>query len=206
VRNPEQRWEHQLRRIETLTDVVFAVILVRTFVLLPKPSAAERSAGDMLDFYVENLGAFAMVLIGFLITIIYWVQSNATFGLLRRTDTRHTIFSLVQLVALLLFMYAIRMGIDYDGDTFAMVFESSTAALMGFLGWANWSYATRDRKLMHDWVTDDEILKCSLRLIPEPVTAVLTIPCAFIHPGLWGLSWFVVAPVVSRITKRKLSS
>lgn len=206
MNNREQRWEHQLSRIETLTDVVFAVILVRTFVLLPKPSAAERSAGDMLDFYVENLGAFAMVLIGFLVTIIYWVQSNATFGLLRRTDTRHTIFSLIQLVALLLFMYAIRMGIDYDGDTFAMVFESSTAALMGFVGWANWNYATRDRKLMHDWVTDGEILKCSLRLIPEPVTAVLTIPCAFIHPGVWGLSWFALGPVARWVTKRKLSS
>ena len=104
--NPDVRWERQLRRIETLTDVVFGVILVRMFMLRPKPAADGRSGDDMLDFYVENLGVFAMVLIGFLITCIYWIQSNATLGVLRRSDTRHTITVLIQLVALLLFMHA----------------------------------------------------------------------------------------------------
>ena len=202
----ENRWEHQLRRIEILTDVVFALILVRVFVLLPKPTAAERAAGSMLEFYHENLGAVVMVLIGFIVTIMYWLQNNAVFGFLRRTDPRHTVFAIAQLVSVLVFLYAIRMGIEYDGDRFAMIFESVAASLMGFLGWLNWMYASRNRKLLHDWVEDDDLAKLTARLIPEPITAVLTIPCAFFGPAAWGLSWFVIGPVVGRIARRKRAS
>ncbi|MHC4940840.1 MAG: TMEM175 family protein [Planctomycetota bacterium] len=202
----DERWERQLRRIETLSDVVFGVMLVRIFMVLPKPRENGEWVPDMLDFFVANVGSFATLLIGFVITIIYWIQSNATLGVLRRSDTRHTITVLIQLVALLLFMHAILMGAAFAGDTFAMVWESFTAGLVGFVGWVNWAYATRDRKLVEESVSDEEIVRRSFRLIPEPVTAALTIPCAFIGPGFWGLSWFVIAPAVAWITKKKLAS
>ncbi|MEM8883384.1 MAG: TMEM175 family protein [Planctomycetota bacterium] len=196
------RWEHQLRRIEVLTDVVFAVILVRIFVLLPKPTRADLKADGLLAFYEDQIGAFAIVLVGFVVTLIYWLQNNAVMGLLRRTDTRHTVMAVIQLVAILLFLYAIRIGLDFEGDRFAMILESTMAALMGFLGWGNWAYAARDRKLLHDWVEEGDVQRMTFRLLPEPITAVLTIPCAFIGPEAWGLSWFVIGPAVAWIVRR----
>ena len=65
-------------------------------------------------------------------------DAAAVLGRLARTDTRHMAISILQLFSLLVFLYSVRMGIEFDGDREAMIFESAAAALMGLLGVAAW--------------------------------------------------------------------
>jgi uncharacterized membrane protein len=191
----------QLRRLEILTDVIFAIAIWRIFMLLPRPGEGDRSFSTILEMYRGDAAVLAIVLIGFVLMIVYWIQNNAVFGALERTDNRHTVLSILQICSVLLFLYAVRLGVEFDGTLGAMVFESIAAVLMGGLGLASWLYAAKGRRLIQESVTEEDVRHMTARLLPNPVTAVLTIGIAFLGSLWWTLSWFVLGGVVSRLAR-----
>ena len=111
----------QLRRLEFLTDVVFGLAIVRFMLLLPRPEGGLKSVATVKELFTEQTAPLGMVVIGLAWTIIFWIQNNKVYGALRQTDTRHTVFAILQLVSMLLFLYAVRLGVDFDGQLGAMV-------------------------------------------------------------------------------------
>jgi uncharacterized membrane protein len=192
----------QLRRLESLTDVIFALAIWRIFMLLPRPGEGDRSFSTILEMYRGDAAVLAIVLIGFVLMIVYWIQNNAVFGALERTDNRHTVLSILQICSVLLFLYSVRLGVEFDGTLGAMVFESIAALLMGGLGLASWLYAATDRRLISDAVTDEDARHLTARLLPSPVTAALTVGIAFLGSLWWTLSWFILGAVVGRLAKK----
>jgi len=69
--------QSQLRRLATLTDVVYALalVLIDQWLPLPEESSAEGSVWliDLLAEYAMNMVA---VLIGLVFVILYWIRSN----------------------------------------------------------------------------------------------------------------------------------
>lgn len=53
-------------------------------------------------------------------------------------------------------------------------------------------YATIYAGLISEAVNDKEIIEIRNSVLTEPLAALLTIPFAFIGPGLWNLSWLSV--------------
>ncbi|MGD8503978.1 MAG: TMEM175 family protein, partial [Syntrophobacterales bacterium] len=179
----------QLARLETLTDVVYAIVIWRIFVLIPKPGEANWHWESIGSFLTSNVFTFALVIIALAITIIYWLQNNALFGNLERTDGLHTAISILQLFFLLIFLYSIRLGVVLGASTATRAFESCAAALLGIASVAAWFYATKNRRLLASDVTQQDANALSDRIMAEPITAILTLPCAFIGPVVWEISW-----------------
>ena len=84
---------------------------------------------------------FLIVLIALIIVIIYWLQSHALFKYLVKTDVVHSILSELQIFSLLLFLYAIAIGVDLEADASSRIFESVMACLLGVFSFAAWYYA-----------------------------------------------------------------
>ena len=192
----------QLRRLEFLTDVVFGLGIVRLFLLLPRPEGGLRGAHSFSELYKDSGAAILMVMIGLAWLIIFWIQHNRVFGMLQRTDTRHTVLSLLQICAMLIFLYAVRLGVEFGGQLGAMVFESIAAAGMGALAVAGWLYASKNHRLTEEVVTDEHIRATTASLLNEPITAACTIGMALLGPGWWTLSWFGFGAIVKRSLKR----
>ncbi len=93
----------QLQRLARMVDVVYAIIIWRAFTLLP--TAEQLSWEHIGAFLSANIGAFLLVFIGIVVTIIYWLQNNVLFGNLQSTDSRHTILSILQLFFCWYFWY-----------------------------------------------------------------------------------------------------
>jgi uncharacterized membrane protein len=87
----------QLRRLHMLTDVIFAVLLIRLFMLLPHPVKPETGAFDPLVIFTEGGANFIMFVIGFILITIYWIQNNKTSGNLVATDGKHVALSILQI-------------------------------------------------------------------------------------------------------------
>ena len=105
-----QREILQLKRLETLTDVVYGIVIWNFFTLIPGPDG-EWPWDSIGAFLTSNLLTFALVIVGVVVSIIYWIQNNALFGNLERTDARHTALSIFQLFFLLIFLYSIHRGV-----------------------------------------------------------------------------------------------
>ena len=186
-----------------MIDVVYAIVIWRTFILLPNPTAEQLTREHIGSFLSDNIGAFLMVLIAIVVTIVYWIQNNVVFGNLQSTDSRHSILSILQLFFLLAFLVSLREGIELGPSTGTRALESVTAALVGIAGGWSWAYAIKNHRLLLPEVTGQYALRLRDRILAEPITAVITIPCAFVGPIIWEISWLSYPLVVWLVRKRR---
>jgi len=193
----------QLHRLARMIDVVYAILIWRAFTLLPKPTAEQLSWEQFASFISANIGGFLLVFIGIIVTIIYWIQNNVVFGNLQSTDSRHSVLSILQLFFLLVFLLSMRLGIDLGASNFTRAFESIAAALVGIAGAWGWSYAVKNHRLLLPEVTEPYAYQLRDRILAEPITAIFTIPFAFVGPILWEISWLVYPLVVMLARSRR---
>ena len=186
----------QLHRLERLADVVYALIIWRCFMLLPRPTGKQWSGENIGVFLSDNIGAFTSVFIGIIFTIIYWLQNNVLLGNLRGTDNRHTILSILQYFFLLIFLLSLRLYIDSGASTGSLVLRSIAATLVGMAGAWGWSYAIKNHRLLLPEVTEQFAYQLRDRILAEPITAIITLPVAFVGPILWQISWLCYPLVV----------
>jgi len=202
-RSGERRGVLQLKRLEMLMDVVFALMIWRIIMLLPTPQDGELDLTTLTELLFGNLSDFLIILIGIVMVTVYWLQSNMLFGTLRKTDTRHAAGGIIQLFLLLIYLYFMRMGIRFDEETMALLMQSISLALVGIAGSINWSYAVKDRRLLADDVPDETVRTIRISILAEPLVAVISIPCAFIGPVAWEVA-FLSYPIIAFILKRRI--
>ena len=99
-----ERESRQLRRLEVLIDVIFAIVIWRVFILIPRPDSADWQWDAIGPFLSANVLTFILVALAIVIVIVYWLQNNALFNNLDRTDSRHTAISIAQIFFLLCFL------------------------------------------------------------------------------------------------------
>ena len=178
----------QLDRLTTLVDVVYAIAIVRVFLLLPRPDEGDwQSLAELLAAeYLVFLFAFLAIVI----LAIYWLQTNLLFGKLKKTDGRHSVVVLFQIFFTLVMLYSIRLGIEFEPGPATRAFESVAVGMVGVTAFAGWQYAMAGRRLIGDEVSDGDALRIRIVILAEPLTALVALACAFIGPIIWELSWF----------------
>ena len=93
-------------------------------------------------------------------------------------------------------LYAIGLGVHYGGSDSTRVLESLAALLLGVTSFLRWRYAMGKGNLLLPSVSREQARTISTRNLSEPLTAAITIPFAFIGPGLWEVSWFFYPLIV----------
>ena len=195
-----QRDERQLRRLQTLMDVVFGVLIIRLFMILPAPEVVLEGGVDPLTIF--GRGNFLMFIIGILLVSIYWFQSNKTNGNLVATDVKHSFLSILQMLFLLLYFYSISLDAATESDALALFMQSVTLSLAGFTGVAAWVYVANHAELLSEAVSEKEANEITTNILSEPISAAITIPFAFVGPIAWNISWLSALLIGSFLKKR----
>ena len=199
----QKREKLQLRRLERIFDVVYAIVIWRIFILLPSPTAEQLTREQIGPFIGANIGVFLMVIIAIAVTIIYWIQSNLLFGNLQSTDTRHSVLSILQLFFLLVFLVTLHDGIKLGPSAGTRALESFSAALVGIAGGWSWAYAVKNHRLLLPEVTEQYAYQLRDRILAEPITATITIPFAFVGPIFWEIAWLAYPLIVWAVRRRR---
>ena len=189
-----QRGARHLRRLEMLIDVVFALLIWDIVSTLPLPEGGDLSLAGLGDFLGSHLD-LSIVIIGMVIVLNYWAQNNAHSGELQATNSTHALLSILQLFFLLFYTYAAALGMQFEGDALALALQSLTLLLAGVLGFAAWAYAIRDSRLLADYARQDEVTALLVRSLAEPLTALITLPLAFVSATVWELAWLLYIPL-----------
>jgi uncharacterized membrane protein len=193
-------WDAERRhldRLETLIDVLFAILIWRVVMRFPIPSGDESM--DLLVFYTGNWDDLLVVAIGMVLTTLYWVQNSVLLGQLDHTDGRHAVLSVVSVFFLLLYLVCLRVGTEFT-DLLALTLQSAMLAASGFTSVAAFSYAMRDRRLLRADVSDEEASQLRRRYLAEPLAAVVSLPFSFLGPILWEISWLSL-PLFTRLLR-----
>ena len=107
-----RRETSQLRRLETLTDVVYGIAIWRVFMLFPRPDEPAWSWHSWREFFAAEGMTVVLIAIGVAVLIIYWLQSNTLFSLVERADGKFAVRAIMQLFFVLLFLFSIRVGTE----------------------------------------------------------------------------------------------
>jgi uncharacterized membrane protein len=133
--------------------------------------------------------------------ISYWLQNNALFGYLERSDTRHATLAVVQLLFVLLYLYTSDLLGVFEDDRGVLALQSAAFVVMGALNFAAWRHASTDDRLLIPGVSAEESRRIEISILPEPLTALITLPFAVVGEDAWNLAWLAF-PLVSWLVKR----
>jgi len=195
----------KLIRLERIMDVVYALVIWRLFMILPRPEGDDNQSISVLDLLFDNWQDFIIVLLALVIVIIFWLQNNSLFNKLKATDRIHTAIAIYQLFFLLFFLYSIGTGLRLGAGADSRLLESFAALLLAISAYLGWYYAYRKGNLVSDDVPAEKSEELLKKNLAEPITALLTMPFAFVGPIAWELSWFLypfIRWAFGRIAKR----
>lgn len=198
--------QSQLRRLETLTDCAYAVSLVLIIDWMPLPS--ESAAGGLRvalgELLAEHAGNLVSIGIALAFVIIYWLRNNSRTALLDRTDTVHTSLSIVSVFFMLFLLYIVRVSAEVEGVS-SRAGESFAIAMIGLPLAFGWWHAER-KGLIREGVTEREKMDEFVESFTEPLTALITLPFAFIGELYWNLAWLAYFPVAFVLKRRRARS
>jgi len=191
----------QLERLATLTDVVYAVALVLIISWLPLPEESHATGAVwLLDLWAEYSDNIVAVIIGLVFSIIYWIRSNTLMTALDRTDGVHTGLSIASVFFLLLLLYIVRVSAEVAAPS-RRAGESFAVALIGIAAGAAWWWARR-KGLVREGISKEGMLGVQLEAFTEPLTALVTLPFAFVGELSWNLAWFAYIPIAAFLRRR----
>jgi uncharacterized membrane protein len=194
-----QQQGRELHRLESLIDSVFAIVIVVIVFDLPEPD--ESITFDLTNFITFQFNSLLFAMLGIIVLLVYWFQSNLLLGNLDRTDGIHASISLLQVFLVLVYLSTVSLGISVGTEPPVLVAQSITAALVGFFAAAAWWYASYKRRLLTQDIGDDEVATLQLRVLAEPLTAVLTIGLAFVSATAWELGWLAYPLIAAMLRK-----
>lgn len=191
-----------LDRLETLIDSIYALVIVLLVAQFPSPGEFDQEFSSFLEFLRTHGKDLAAPLIGLLLVVVYWLQNNALFGFLERTDNKHASISIAQIFFVLFYLYTVDLLDAFPNTKTILAMQSVAFACLGFLAVWGWTYASKDRRLIGDDLERDDIDSLHSKTLPEPLTALITLPFAFISTTAWNLSWLAF-PLVSLVVRRR---
>ena len=192
----------QLRRLGTLTDCVYAVSLILVIQWLPLPSESlGPSKGVWLrQLFAEHAQNLIAVLIGIVFITLYWIRSTDLSARLGRTDSVHATFSILSVFALLFLLYIVRISEEVVPQS-RRAGESIAVALIGIAAGLAFVRA-RKKGLARVGISDDEMEAVQIKALTEPLTALITLPFAFVGELWWNLAWFAWLPLAKILSNR----
>ena len=120
-----------MRRLETLSDVVYGIAIWRVFMLFPRPDEPAWNWHSWREFFAAEGLTVVLIAIAVTVLIIYWLQSNTLFSLVERADGKFAVRAIMQLFFVLLFLFSIRVGTELPASAWTRGFESVAALLLG---------------------------------------------------------------------------
>jgi hypothetical protein len=112
----------------------------------------------------------------------------------------HTAFSIASVFFLLLLMYMVRVSAELAAPS-RRAGESVAVALIGLAAAAAWWWASR-KNLVRSGITSEQRLKAQLEAFSEPLTALVTLPFAYVGELSWNLAWLAYIPIAAILRRR----
>ena len=178
-------------RVLFFSDAVFAIAITLLVVDLRVPDVV----GNAADEIANSKDKILSFTISFLVIGLFWMGHHRLFRYVTALDRRLIFLNLLFLgtIAFLPFPTALL----FAGNTHepaAPVFYASCVAGAGLLELAVWLYATR--KGLVPASVPLTVRRYELaQLLPTPVVFLLSIPVAFIAPGVAPFTWILLVPI-----------
>jgi uncharacterized membrane protein len=193
-------------RVLFFSDAVFAIAITLLVVDIRVPEVV-LNAGHQL---YESRDKILSFVISFLVIGLFWMGHHRLFRYITALDRPVIFLNLLFLGAIAFLPYP--TALLFAGNTHepaAPVFYAACVAVAGVVELAIWLYATHSKALVPATVPLAVRRYELAQLLPTPVVFLLSIPVAFIAPGVAPFTWILLVPIgriLPRLMRPKMSS
>jgi len=179
-------------RVLFFSDAVFAIAITLLVVDIRVPDIVTNTAQE-LSAAKGRIISFA---ISFLVIGLFWMGHHRLFRYIAALDRRLIFINLLFLGTIAFLPYP--TALLFAGgtrQTTGPVFYAACVAVAGLMELAVWLYATHAKGLVPASVSP-ALRRYELgQLLPTPVVFLLSIPVAFIAPGVAPFTWILLVPI-----------
>jgi uncharacterized membrane protein len=179
-------------RVLFFSDAVFAIAITLLVVDIRVPQVVIH-AGHQL---YESRDKILSFVISFLVIGLFWMGHHRLFRYITALDRPVVFLNLLFLGAIAFLPYP--TALLFAGNTrepAAPVFYAACVAVAGVVELAIWLYATRSKGLVPASVSLAARRYELAQLLPTPAVFLLSIPVAFIAPGVAPFTWILLVPI-----------
>jgi uncharacterized membrane protein len=179
-------------RVLFFSDAVFAIAITLLVVDIRVPEVV-LNAGNQL---YESRDKILSFVISFLVIGLFWMGHHRLFRYITALDRPVIFLNLLFLGAIAFLPYP--TALLFAGNTHepaAPVFYAACVAVAGVVELAIWLYATHSKALVPASVPLAVRRYELAQLLPTPVVFLLSIPVAFIAPGVAPFTWILLVPI-----------
>ena len=185
-------------RVLFFSDAVFAIAITLLVVDIRVPDIVTDTAQELS----ADKGRIVSFAISFLVIGLFWMGHHRLFRYVTALDRGLIFLNLLFLGTIAFLPYP--TALLFAGgtrQTTGPVFYAACVAVAGLMELAVWLYATHAKGLVPASVSP-ALRRYELgQLLPTPVVFLLSIPVAFIAPGVAPFTWILLVPI-ARILPR----
>lgn len=181
------------RRIEGLTDGVFAIAMTLLVLTLELPEVGRGI--DLHQILFGQAHKFFNYALSFILLAIFWIVHHQQYHPVRRTDRKHLWMSIFILMFVALIPFSTTLIGDYPGEPAADIFFGLNMFMIGVLFLLSWLYATTNYRLIDKDFDPGRIALGTKRRLVVPAVSLLSIACAFFFPAI-GTRVYLLIPII----------
>lgn len=186
------------RRIETLTDGIFAIAMTLLVLNLDLPEVGkELTEAGLHDLLIAEMPIFFNYALSFILLAIFWIIHHQQFHFIKRTDRKHLWISIFTLMFIALIPFSTSLVGDYPDDRMAEFFFGSNMFALGVLFNRNWAYATKGHRLVEASLDPRRIALGKKRGAVIPLVSLLAVLLSLIHPRLSSYTYILIPIILS---------
>ncbi len=184
-------------RIENLADGIFsiAMTLLVLNLALPEVETGLTLTTELHTLLFGQTHKFFNYALSFILLAIFWIIQHQQFHFIKRTDHTHLWINIFSLMFVALVPFSTSLTGDYPNETVAKLFFDLNLFILGTLNVLNWTYATKDYRLVDRGLDPRRIAMGNRRDAVIPATILLAMVLSLIIPK-WSSCVYLLIPIM----------
>jgi len=185
----------RLGRLETLTDGLFAIVMTILVLDIKIPHDINLyknvNLEQFLTGYIQDVLVYMVV---FIVLAFIWFIHHAHTHILAQTDRNHIWINILLLMFVALVPFSSSLINKFPTDWLAGMILGANMLIIGLLGYASWSYATTDNRLVSAELKPSYVKAEKGKLLLFSMVSMLVMVTALVYPHL-SFYVFLLAPL-----------
>ena len=182
------------KRIESLTDGVFAIAMTLLVLNLNLPPVREVNLHEVL---LSQLNQFGNYVLSFILLGIFWIVHHQQFHSIHRSDRKLIWINIFILMFIALVPFSTSLADDFSDQILAKAFFNGNLFVLGMLFVINWIYATAGNRLVPEDLPASRINTGLRRTLILPTVSLLAMGLSFLSPGLSSITYLLIPFILS---------
>jgi len=191
------------KRIEALTDGVFAIAMTLLVLNLKIPAIPEGAAAKVLPKLVLDLWPdFFNYALSFILLAIFWIVHHRQFHFIKAIDQRLLWINILGLMFIALIPFSTSLIAEHGDVQVAAVFFHCNLLVIGSIFYIHWSYATGKGHLIDPNLSAQTILLNKKRNLVTPTISLVCIGLSFLTPDWSEVPYFAIPFIMAKYRRR----